>query len=149
MLEFVVGCPSARRWNEELSTAAIELSVDPRGVAEQDLGRWIGVMARPSWLPWTIGRPMGPSCATLPPSAVICSSRWDDWGCMWRHLQWRCWAARCRRAVVIGLMGQGHGPGAVVEAGPEAGRPGPGAGEASTAPLQTQCHGGCGGYGLL
>jgi len=33
--------PSARRWNEELSTAAIELSVDPRAAGGRTC-RWIG-----------------------------------------------------------------------------------------------------------
>jgi len=43
------GLPSARRCNEEPGTAAIELSIDPRGCAIEDLQVDWGRLAQASW----------------------------------------------------------------------------------------------------
>lgn len=48
--------PSARRWNEAVGTAAIELSVDPRGVPMQTLEVTWGDGSSQT-VPWTVGRP--------------------------------------------------------------------------------------------
>ena len=48
--------PSPRRWNEDAATAAIELSVDPRGVPMQDLTVIWGD-GTTELVPWSVGRP--------------------------------------------------------------------------------------------
>ncbi|APD47081.1 MULTISPECIES: hypothetical protein [unclassified Synechococcus] len=101
--------PSARRWNEELSTAAIELSVDPRGVPMQDLQvDWGDGTAE--LVPWTIGRP------DVPKLRHVYAERSDllvtvTMGLYVASLQVALLGCPLPPAVVIGLMGQGTGQG--------------------------------------
>ena len=99
--------PSARRWNEELGSAAIELSIDPRGVPMQDLQVDWGD-GQTELVPWTIGRP------DVPKLRHVYAERSDlvvtiAMGIYVSSLPVALLGCPLLPAVVIGMMGQSVG----------------------------------------